>query len=384
MPIVPTRHLFALAMTVSAVLACAACEHSQAAPAPSPPPEVAVVAAVQRNVPVFSEWIGTLDGSINAQIRPQVTGYLLKRLYREGAAVETGDVLFDIDRRPFEAALAHARAQLAQAAAQLGKTELDIQRDTPLAKERAIAQSQLDNDIQANLAAKAAMQSAEAGVETATLNLGFTKVTSLIDGVAAIANAQIGDLVSPSTLLTTVSQVNPIKAYFSISEREYLAIADRLNAKGPGRQLWAGGSGLQLVLADGDAYPHAGSFLAADREVDVTTGTIRISAVFANPGNVLRPGQYGRVRANTKTLSNAVLVPQRAVTELQGQPQVKVVGPDNRIRVRPVKVGIRLDKEWVVEDGLQSGERVVVDAASSLADGARVTPKVVGAAGEAK
>jgi membrane fusion protein (multidrug efflux system) len=378
MPIVPTRYLFALAMTVSAVLACAACEHSQAAPAPSPPPEVAVVAAVQRNVPVSSEWIGTLDGSINAQIRPQVTGYLLKRLYREGTVVRKGDVLFEI-----EVALTHARAQLAEAEAQLGKTELDIQRDTPLAKEHAIAQGQLDNEVQANLASKATVQSAKAGVDTATLNVGFTRVTSLIDGVAAIANAQIGDLVSPTTLLTTVSQVDPIKAYFSISEQEYMGIASRLNAHTPGTPLWERASALQLVLG-GDVYRRAGSFLAADRQVDATTGTIRISAVFPNPGNVLRPGQYGHVRANTKTLSNAVLVPQRAVTELQGHSQVQVVGPDNRMHVRPVKVGIRLDTQWVVEDGLQPGERVVVDAASSLPDGALVRPQMLDASNEAK
>jgi RND family efflux transporter MFP subunit len=374
------RSLAALALAITSV----ACGRSQAAVVPPAPPEVAVTAAVQRDVPVPSEWISTLDGSINAQIRPQVTGYLVKRLYREGAVVRKGDVLFEIDPRPFEVALANARAQLGQAEAQLGKTELDIQRDTPLAKEHAIAQSQLDNDVQANLAAKAAVQSAKAGVETATLNLGFTQVTSLIGGIAAIANAQIGDLVSPTTLLTTVSQVDPIKAYFPISEQEYLAIAGRLNAKGPGTQLWAGGSGLRLVLADGDAYPHAGSFLAADREVDATTGTIRISAVFANPGNVLRPGQYGRVHANTKTLSKAVLVPQRAIAELQGQPQVKVVGPDNRIHVRPVKVGIRFGSEWVVEDGLQRGERVIVDAASSLPDGALVRPKTVEAPNDSK
>jgi RND family efflux transporter MFP subunit len=384
MPIVPTRYLFALAMTVSAVLACAACEHSQAAPAPSPPPEVAVVAAVQRNVLVSSEWIGTLDGFINAQIRPQVTGYLLKRLYREGAVVKKSDVLFEIDPRPFEVALAHARAQLAEAEAQLQKTELDIQRDTPLAKEHAIAQSQLDNDVQANLKDRASVQSTKADVDTATLNLGFTRVTSLIDGVAAIANAQIGDLVTPTTLLTTVSQVDPIKAYFPISEQEYLGIAGRLNKSAPGTRLWETGSALQLVLAGGDVYAHAGSFLAADRQVDTTTGTIRISAAFPNPGNLLRPGQYGRVRTDTKLLPNAVLVPQRAVTELQGQSQVRVVGPDNRMHVRPVKVGIRLDTQWVVEDGLQPGERVVVDAASSLSDGALVRPKLLDASNEAK
>jgi len=378
------RWFVSLALSASVALASAACERSQAAPSPPPPPEVTVMAAVQRDVPVSSEWIGTLDGSINAQIRPQVSGYLLKRLYREGAVVKKGDVLFEIDARAFEVALAQARAQLAEAEARLGKTEQDIQRDTPLARERAIAQSQLDNEIQGNFAAKATVQSATAVVDTAALNLSFTKVTSLIDGVAAIASAQIGDLVNPSTLLTTVSQVDPIKTYFSISEQEYLEIASRLNAITPGTPLWGSGSTLQLVLAGGAVYPRAGSFLAVDRQVDATTGTIRISAVFPNPANVLRPGQYGRVRANTKTLSRAVLIPQRAVTELQGRSQVKVVGPDNRIHVRPVKVGIRLGTEWVLDDGLRPGERVVVDAASSLADGALVRPRVIQTSSEAR
>jgi RND family efflux transporter MFP subunit len=370
-------------LSVAVALASAACDRPQAASEPPPPPEVAVAEVVTRDVPVATEWIATLDGSINAQIRPQVSGYLVNRRYREGAVVRKGDVLFEIDPRPFAAALAQARAQLGQAEAQLGKTELDIRRDTPLAKEHAIAQSQLDNEVQANLAAKAAVESANAALETATLNLGFTKVTSLIDGVAAIANAQIGDLVSPTTLLTTVSQVDPIKAYFPISEQEYMSLATRL-AITPGGQPWGPSSPLRLVLADGQVHPSPGSFLAADRQVDATTGTIRIGAVFLNPGNVLRPGQYGRVRANTKTLKNAVLVPQRAVTELQGMYQVKVVEQDNRLRVRPVTVGVRLATQWVVEEGLRAGERVVVEAAPSLADGVFVRPRVVNESSETK
>jgi RND family efflux transporter MFP subunit len=360
-----------------AVLLCQGCDTSKASTPPPPPPQVGVVEVIQQNVPLSSEWIATLDGYINAQIRPQVSGYLLTRRYREGAAVRKGDVLFEIDRRPFEAALAQARAQLAEADAQREKTELDIKRDTPLAEARAIAQSQLDNDVQANLAAKAAVQSARAAVETATLNLGFTKVTSLIDGVAAIAAAQIGDLVSPSTLLTTVSQIDPIKAYFAISEQEYLAVADRINGTRPGKQPWEAASGLQLVLADGRLYPRTGSFIAADRQVDPTTGTIRIGAAFPNPGNVLRPGQYGRVRATTRTVTNAVLVPQRAVTELQGSYQVKVVGPDNRVAIRPVKIRDRLGNQWLIESGLNPGERVVVEATPAIPDGALVRPTPV-------
>jgi len=358
----------------SSPLIFAACQTTKAATPPPPPPEVSVAAVVERNVPITSEWIATLDGYVNAQVRPQVSGYLVKRDYREGAAVRAGDVLFEIDPRPFEAVLAQAKAQLAQAEAQLGRTARDVERDTPLAHEKAIAQSQLDNDIQANLAAQAAVESARAQVQTAQLNLGFTKVTSLVDGVAAIATGQIGDLVGPGTLLTTVSQISPIKAYFPVSEQEYLRMAGSLNGANAG-QLWDPGAGLELVLSDGSVHPRKGSFLAADREVDLKTGTIRLSASFPNPGNILRPGQYGRVRANTRTLIDARLIPQRAVSELQGGYLARVVGPDNRISTRAITVGDRLGRMWVVAKGLQPGERVAVEGAQSVKDGGLVTPK---------
>ncbi len=291
----------ALALTI-------ACSRSQAGPAqPPPPPTVSVVEVAPERVPVSTEWVATLDGYVNAQIRPQVSGYLIQTHYREGAMVRKGQMLFEIDARPFQAALAQAEAQLARTLADLGRTERDVQRDTPLAKERAIPQSQLDNDIQANLAAEAAVKSAQATVETAQLNVGFTKVRSLIDGVAAIATAQIGDLVSPTSLLTTVSQVDPIRAYFSISEREYLTVASQINQRVPGKGLWKTGQGLRLTLADGSEYPTSGIFLAADRQIDSRTGTIRISASFANPQHILRPGQYGRVRAETQIVSDALL-----------------------------------------------------------------------------
>jgi len=272
--------------------------------------------------------------------------------------------------------LAQTKAQLAQAQAQLGRTERDVERDTPLAREKAIAQSQLDNDVQANLAAQAAVESAKALVQTAQLNVGFTKVTSLVDGVAAIATAQIGDLVGPNTLLTTVSQIAPIKAYFAVSEQEYLRMAGRLNNAGSSQQQpWGSKAGLELMLGDGSLYPKKGSFLAADREVDVKTGTIRMSAVFPNPGNILRPGQYGRVRANTRTLVDARLVPQRAVSELQGGYQVRVVGGDSRIATRAVTVGDQVGRLVVVSSGLEPGERVAVDGAQFVKDGAIVTAK---------
>jgi RND family efflux transporter MFP subunit len=366
---------YASLLCVVALPFAAACRNSAAAPAAPPPPDMLVIAPAPERVALSSEWIGTLDGYVNAQIRPQVSGYLIKRSYREGAVVKKGQVLFEIDARPFEATLAMANAQLGEAQAQLGKTERDLQRDKPLADQRAIAQSQLDNDVQANLAAQAAVKSASAAIQTAQLNLGFTKVTSLIDGVAAIATAQIGDLVSPQTLLTTVSQTDPIKSYFSLSEQEYLQVADRLNAGGGGStQPWKDSAGLTLILADGTTYDKTGHFLAADRQVDPKTGTIRISAVFPNPGNRLRPGQYGRVRAETSVRKDALLVPQRAVQELQGAYQLRVLTDDNHLNIRPVKLGARIGSRWIVDEGLKPGERVVVEG-SQVKDGTAVNPK---------
>jgi len=359
--------VFALAAAMSA-----ACDSSKAASPPPPPPRVSVVTVAPEHVELTSEWIATLDGYVNAQIRAQVSGYLIRRDYEEGAPVRKGQPLFEIDARPFQAALAQAEAQLGEAQAQLGKTERDLARDRPLAEQRAIAQSQLDNDVQANLSAQAAVKSAEAAIQTAQLNVGFTRVTSLIDGVAAIATAQIGDLVGPSTLLTTVSQVDPIKAYFPMSEQEYLQVAPRINstsAKAP----WVGGAGLTLTLADGTVYPRTGSFLAADREVDAKTGTIRISATFPNPDRVLRPGQYGRVRAETRVIDQALLVPQRAVTELQGSYQVRVVGADNKVTTRTVETGERVGSRWIISRGLTAGARIVVEGPPTR-DGTLVRP----------
>ena len=362
--------LFFLSLT----LLLEACSSGKASPPAPAPPEVSVMTVAPETVSLSSEWIGTLDGYVNAQIRPQVSGYLLRRSYQEGALVRQGQVLFEIDPRPFQAVLSQAEARLAEAQAQLGKTERDLERDRPLAAERAIAQSQLDNDIQAHLAAQAAIKSATAAIETAQLNLGFTKVTSLITGIAAIATAQIGDLVGPATLLTTVSQVDPIKAYFPLSEQEYLRIAGRINGPGTSSELWAKDASLTLVLADGSVYPRRGRFLAADRDIDPKTGTIRISAAFPNPERTLRPGQYGRVRAETNTVKDAIVVPQRAVTDVQGAPQVRVVGPDNRIATRGVKLGDRVGSGWIIGTGLQPGDRVAVEGAPA-ADGSLVNPK---------
>ena len=363
-----------LAAMVS-VLALAACQSTDAAvPKASPPspPDVSVITVVPERVALTSEWIATLDGYVNAQIHPQVSGYLVQRNYREGAAVHKGDVLFEIDARPLNAVLSQAMAQVAQAEAQLAKSARDVERDTPLAAQQAIAQSQLDTEIQAYRAAQANVQSLKAAVETARLNVEFTKVTSLIDGVAAIATAQIGDLVGPATLLTTVSQVSPIKAYFAVSELDYLQMAGRIN--GGEQAPWAGGAALTLVLADGGVYPRSGSFLAADREIEAKTGTIRISATFPNPDRTLRPGQYGRVRAETHVRTDALLVPQRAVSELQGSFQLRVVGPENTVSTKTVKVGNRIGSRWIIDEGLQPGARVVVEGART-SDGTIVNPK---------
>jgi membrane fusion protein (multidrug efflux system) len=307
------------------------CGKTNAAPA-IPVPEVEVASVVQQDVPIVSEWVATLDGYVNAQIQAQVPGYIIQQTYKEGSFVRKGQLLFQIDPRPFQALLDQANAQLAQAQAQLGKTEMDVDRDTPLAKERAIAQSQLDNDVQANKAVKAAVKAAEAQVEQAQLNLDFTNVKSLIDGIAGIAQVQIGNLVNPTTVLTSVSQINPIKAYFSISEQEYLHYAEKINAETQ-KEVPTNGPPFDLILADGSVYPYRGTGLLTNRQVDITTGTIQVVCSFPNPRNLLRPGQFGRLRAAPEVRHDALLVPQKAVNELQGTYQLAVVGSDNKVSI---------------------------------------------------
>jgi RND family efflux transporter MFP subunit len=362
----------AVALSLLAVLPLA-CSKGKAAP-PPPLATVGVVDVVQQDVPVRTQWVATLDGYVNARIQPQVTGYLVRQTYVEGSFVKKGEVLFDIDPRPFQAALDQARAQKAQAEAQLGRAARDVERDTPLAQARAIARSQLDNDIQAKLAAAAAVDSARAAVKTAQLNLEFTKVRSLTDGIAGIARGQMGDLVGPSTLLTSVSRLDPIKAYVAISEREYLQFVGGLDGGAAARPFPNGDTPLELLLQDGTVYPHPGKFVLADRQVDPATGTIRIAAAFPNPGNILRPGQFGRVRATIAVKQGALLVPQRAVTELQGSYQIAVVGKDDKVAIRPVKVGARVGTMWVIEDGLAAGDKVVAEGLQKVRDGVPVTP----------
>jgi membrane fusion protein (multidrug efflux system) len=337
------------------------------------PPTVTVTTVIEKDVPIASDWVATLDGFTNAQIQPQVTGYLIKQTYQEGSFVHKDDVLFQIDPRPFQAVVDQAKAQLGQANAQLGLAVINVNRDTPVAKLHAIAQSQLDNDIQAKLSAEAAVESAKATVETAELNLGFTQVRSLIDGIAGLAQTQVGSLVSPTTILTTVSKVDPIKVYFPISEQEYLRIADKisgsvnlLSSENP--------VPLTLTLANGNEYSQKGKIIFADRQVDTQTGTIRIVGIFPNHGNILRPGQFGRIRAVTDNRKNAFLIPQRAVTDLQGNFQVAVVGSDDKVEIRKVTVGDRVGELWIISDGLKAGERVITEGFQKVGPGSPVKP----------
>lgn len=415
---------------------------AQAAPRP---PDVEVATVEQRDVPIYSEWIGTTDGMVNADIKAQITGYLLRQNYKEGSFVEKGQLLFEIDSRPFQAAvdqengqvaqfqgqLAQANSQVLQAVAQLSqansqilqlqaqlaqaeanqiKTQLDVNKYIPLAEQKAVTQQDLDNAVQLNVVAKAQVAAAKAGLETARaqlraataqigiakaaiatakgqvenaqalvrtaqLNLGFTRLVSPIDGIAGIAQAQVGNLISTTSLpLTTVSTVDPIKVYFTFNEREYLTYKESNLIEGSPGAIVARLE-LELILADGTTFPNKGSFYFADRQVDPKTGAIRVAGIFPNPGSVLRPGQYGRVRAVTSTKKDALLVPQRAVTELQGTYQVAVVGEDNKVSIRTVKVGDRVGSMWMIVDGLTQGEKVVAEGTQKVGPGATVTPK---------
>ena len=342
-----------------------------ASSSPPPAPTVEVFSVIQQDVPIYSEWVAILDGYVNAQIQPHVSGYIIRQNYKEGSVVGKGEVLFEIDPRPFKAALDQAKAQLAQAEAQLGKASLDVQRDTPLAQAQAIAQSQLDTEIQAKLGAQAIVLAAKANVEQAELNMEWTRVTSLVNGIAGIAQVQIGNLVGPTSVLTSVSQVDPIKTYFTVSEQEFTDFHRRFptqaSVEEQRRRI-----PLQLLLADGTVYERTGTIYFADREINPATGAIRIAGVFPNPNNLLRPGGYGRVRASVKTQNGALLVPQRAVIELQGSYQVAVVGSDNKVSIRPVKVAERVGKSWIVTDGLKAGEHVIVEGVMKVRDGAPV------------
>jgi len=378
-----------LGVIVLALIVGALRPSKQAMGAQPSTPDVEVAQVQKEDVPIYGDWIGTLDGLVNADVRAQVTGYLLKQGYQEGASVKQGQLLFQIDPRPFQAALDQAEGQLAQAKAALAnaaavqrRTELDVQRYKPLAEQQAASQQDLDNAVQNNLAAIATVETAkaqiktyEAAVETANINLDFTRLVAPIDGIAGQAQLQVGALVSPNSgVVTSVSTVNPIKVYFTVSEPQYLSWRARFPTE-ESRLQADKELRLQLILADGSTYPHEGKFYFADRQVNESTGAIRLAGLFPNPNNILRPGGYGKVRAVIRTQPGALLVPQRAVSELQGGYQVAVVDGEDKVSIRTVNVGDRVGNQWVIADGLKVGERVVAEGIQKVRPGMQVNPK---------
>ncbi len=389
----PSTFALAVALSASSLGLLAGCK-AGGPPAgmggPQGPLPVQVSTAKQQDVPLTGQWVATTDGYVNAQIQPQVSGYLIRQDYKEGSEVHKGEVLFEIDPRPLQAALDQAKGQLAQAKGQLAQAQaqvelaaINVKRDTPLAEAHAIAQSILDNDLKtqqveqaAVVSQQAAISSAEAAVEAAELNVGFTKVRSLISGVAGQAALQVGNLVNTTSVLTSVSQLNPIKVYFAISEQEYLALSAQAKSRGKTDLLGSGRAiPLKLTLANNQVFPQTGHIIFVDRSVSAQTGSIRVAAEFANPGNLLRPGQFGRVTAETNVLHNAVLVPQRAVSELQGMNQVIVVGADNVAHVRTVKLGSQIGSDIVIASGLSGGEQVVTEGNDKVKEGMKLAPQ---------
>ena len=368
------------AVTALALLLASACARRE--PPPVPPVEVLVTPVVQRDVPVVGEWIGTLDGSVNADIRPKVEGYLLRQFYKEGQFVRRNAPLFEIDPRQFRAALEQAQGTLARAEAQLAKARNDVARFTPLAEQKAISQQELDNALAAERDARGGVAAAGAGVRQAALNLDWTRMTSPIEGIVGIAKAQVGDLVNTLTIMTTVSTVDPIRVTFGISEREYMNRAARIN-----RDNYATterGPSLELLLEDGTVFAQPGKAVLADREVDVKTGTLTVRGFFPNPHNILRPGQYAKVRAELDVTPGALLVPQRAVSELQGGMRVAVVGADGKAEIRAVEPGARVGDLWVIEKGVKAGENVIVTGLQYIRAGTPVTAKAAPAAPAAR
>jgi membrane fusion protein, multidrug efflux system len=364
-----------IVLTLAAFAAAAGCGKKEEA-APPPPPAVEVAAVVQKDVPVYGEWIGSLDGSVNAEIRPQIEGYVLKQVYREGFAVKAGEPLFEIDPRQFQAAYDQARGSLSQYEATLANAKTTVNRYRPLAREKAISQQELDDAETKERTAQANVESAKAALDKAKLDLNWTKVVSPIDGIAGVARSQVGDLVNRLAVMTTVSQVDPIKANFNPSEQEYLAWVAK---NGPPEKTIATNQKLeqgplQLILADGSVFPHRGRGILVGREVDTKTGTIQLAGAFPNPGNVLRPGQYAKVRVAMDVKKGAILVPQRSVSELQGSYQVAVVGPDNKVTIKVVKTGPVEGNMWVIEEGLKPGDKIIVEGLQRVRSGMTVNP----------
>ncbi|MGD0232157.1 MAG: efflux RND transporter periplasmic adaptor subunit [Syntrophorhabdales bacterium] len=358
----------AAVLVIVLALSLPACRKAQTGEQPTAQ-TVEVTSVIQRDVPIYAEWTASTDGLVNATIRAQVQGYLVTRDYGEGQFVRKGQVLFRIDPRPFQAALEQTRGQLSEQRARWENAHANLERIKPLVAENAISKKDLDDALGAEQATRAAVAAAQAAVDKAALDLGFTKIASPIDGIAGIARAQLGNLVGPGSIeeLTTVSTVNPMKVYIPMSEQEYLRYVQN---KGGTRRIE-----LELVLADGSIHPHKGTFAFADRQVDVGTGTIKVAALFPNPGNVLRPGQFARVRAEVALKRGALLVPQRAITELQGSYQAAVVGPDGRVDIRRVLTAERIDNLWVIEQGLKPGEQVIAEGLQKVRQGSVVLMK---------
>ena len=361
-------------MVLVAAFGLAGCQEEKKAVAPPPPQEVEVAEVIQKDVPVYQEWVASMDGMVNATILAQVQGYLIKQNYKEGDFVKKGSLLFEIDPRPFQAAVDDARAGMAKQQAVLQTAQANLKRILPLAAANAVSQRDKDNAIGSVQTAEAQVLSAQAQVRKAELDLGFTKIASPIDGIAGAAKAQMGDLVGTPQAreLTTVSTVNPIKAYVPLSEREYLKAVERSQQ---GAKADAEKTTFELILADGSTWPKQGTFSFADRQVEAQTGTIRVAILFPNPENLLRPGQFAKVRALMKTEQGAILVPQRAVGELQGSYQVAVVDAENTVRIRGVTVGERVGNLWVIREGLKAGDRVVAEGTQKVGNGVKVTPK---------
>ncbi len=348
-----------LTLLALALILLAGCEKKEEKPQATPP-EVLVVEAAQQDVPIYQEWVAQLNGPVNAEIVPKVQGYLLTQNYQNGYFVKKGQLMFQIDPRQYQAALDQAKADVARAQAELARVTADVQRDTPLAAQNAIPQKQLDNDIANQSAMKASVVAAQANEQNAELNLAWTKVYSPIDGIAGVSNSQIGDLVGTSTKMTTVSQVNPIWAYFNISESAFLGVSKTITEIITGKSVM-GHTPVEFIQANNEPYPQKGKFVYVNRQIGTQTGTIQVAAEFPNPEASLRPGGFGRVRIQTGDERNAVLVPQAAVIEVQSQYQVIVLTPENKAQFRPVKVGDRVGTDWIITDGVKAGERVVVE-----------------------
>jgi RND family efflux transporter MFP subunit len=359
-----TSQLLCASLLVLATLT--GCSSQEEKPAP-PPPGVTVTPVVQKDVDIKQEWVGNMLGNIDANIRPKVDGFLLSQDYSEGSFVDKGQPMFKLDPRQAQAAVEQALGKLEHARAALGQAQIDVKRYTPLVAQKAVSQAELDKALSMERAAKAEVEANQAAVDNAKLNLGWTTVTSPISGVAGVSNVGIGDLMTPTTLMTTVSSVNPIYVDFSIAEQDYMRFVREKLGQTAGRSL-------QLILGDGTTFPQRGRALLVNREVDTRTGTILVRAEFPNPGNVLRPGQYARIRAITEVRKGALVVPQQAVLELQGIYQVGVVGTDNKVTIKTVKLGPQLADVWLVESGLQAGDSVVVDGLQRIKSGMTVAP----------